>query len=63
MEFPQFNLLTFFIYNIIFFGFGEEVGWRGFALPRLQNKFTALAANIILTLFCIYKRNQLYETD
>src|SRR4030095_9586754 len=32
-EFPQFNLLTFFIYNLIFFGFGEEVGWRGFALP------------------------------
>lgn len=50
-EFPQFNLLTFFIYNFIFFGLGEEVGWRGFALPRFQDKFNALTSGIILTLF------------
>lgn len=50
-EFPQFNLFTFFIYNIIFFGFGEEVGWRGFALPRFQVKFNALTSSIILTIF------------
>ena len=50
-EFPQFNLLTFFIYNLIFFGFGEEVGWRGFALPRFQEKFNALNSSIILTVF------------
>ena len=50
-EFPKLNLLTFFIYNLAFFGFGEEVGWRGFALPHLQNKMNALSASIVLTLF------------
>jgi membrane protease YdiL (CAAX protease family) len=50
-EFLQFNLLTYFIYNLLFFGFGEEVGWRGFALPILQQKFNALTSSVILTLF------------
>jgi uncharacterized protein len=43
-EFPQMN-------NLAFFGFGEEVGWRGFALPRLQNRFSALTSSLILTGF------------
>ncbi len=50
-EFPEFNLITFLIYNLLFFGFGEEVGWRGFALPRLQQKYNALVSAAILTLF------------
>lgn len=50
-EFPEFNLLTFFVYNMIFFGFGEETGWRGFALPRFQIKYNALTSSLILTVF------------
>lgn len=50
-EFPQFNLFSFFIYNLVFFGFGEEAGWRGFALPRLLKFSNALTASIILTFF------------
>ncbi len=50
-EFPQFAFLTFFFYNLLFFGFGEEAGWRSFALPRLQNKMNALTASIVLTIF------------
>lgn len=50
-EFPQFSLLAFFVYNLLFFGFGEEVGWRGFVLPRLQNLSSPLVASIVLTLF------------
>ena len=29
-------------------GFGEETGWRGYAIPELQRKFSPLAAAVIL---------------
>ena len=31
-----------------FFALGEEIGWRGFALPRLQERFSPLAASLIV---------------
>lgn len=36
---------------ILTFGLGEETGWRGFALPRLQEGRSALRATIILWAF------------
>lgn len=33
---------------VLTFGIGEETGWRGFALPRLQAKRSPLSATIIL---------------
>ena len=37
----------FFFYNAV----GEEVGWRGFAMPRLQAKTSPLVASIVIGLF------------
>ena len=37
----------------IVYGFGEEPGWRGFALPRLQERHNALAATLLLAVIWI----------
>lgn len=46
---PQAPPLLIFPIRVFFSGpFGEELGWRGFALPRLQAKFAPLTATLIL---------------
>lgn len=37
-----------FIFIFLFIGLGEEPGWRGFALPKLQKKRSPLAASLVL---------------
>jgi membrane protease YdiL (CAAX protease family) len=41
-------LLLAIVFIIGFDGFGEELGWRGFALPRLLEKYSALTASLVL---------------
>jgi membrane protease YdiL (CAAX protease family) len=48
MEFPELPRPVYWMANVIFYGFGEEVGWRGFALPRLQSRASAFRASLLL---------------
>jgi membrane protease YdiL (CAAX protease family) len=50
-EFAQLAMPVYWVLSIICYGFGEEVGWRGFALPRLQQKYSALTSAVILSVF------------
>ena len=42
------TLLGAVLFNIFSGPLGEEAGWRGFALPRLQAKYNALVSSLIL---------------
>jgi uncharacterized protein len=48
-EFPELPLVAYWIVVLVFYGFGEEIGWRGFALPLLQSHFAPLPATLILS--------------
>jgi uncharacterized protein len=41
------------IFWLLTVGLGEESGWRGYALPKLQASMSALSATLIVTLFWV----------
>lgn len=41
-------MLQLILANLLVSGFSEELGWRGFALDRLQRRWSALGASLIL---------------
>jgi membrane protease YdiL (CAAX protease family) len=47
-EYPALPRPLFWLANVVCYGFGEEVGWRGFALPRMQSQRYALASALLL---------------
>ncbi len=49
---PNLGVGAFFLW-LFTYGIGEETGWRGFALPRLQKNHSALRATIILWFFLV----------
>jgi len=45
------------VFVLVFFqaGLAEEPGWRGYALPGLQNRWGAVASSVVLSLFwCVW---------
>lgn len=45
---PLYTVVPMFIFLTIAAGLGEEFGWRGFLLPRLQSRHNALVAGLIV---------------
>ncbi len=50
LEYPHLPVAAYWLASIAFYGFGEELGWRGYALPRLQAGRSALGATLVLSL-------------
>jgi len=47
-EYPALPLLVFWVANLLCYGFGEEIGWRGFLQPILQRRRSALSAAMVV---------------
>ncbi|MGY1774776.1 lysostaphin resistance A-like protein [Geodermatophilus sp. SYSU D00804] len=47
-EFAALPVGVFWVANLVFFGFGEEIGWRGFLQPQLERRYPLVtAANVV----------------
>ena len=48
-EFPRLPMALYWACSLFAYGFGEEIGWRGVLLPRLQRRFGALTSTAIVS--------------
>ena len=57
-------LLPMFLVSVLISGLGEELGWRGYALPRLQRRNGPLAASVIVgVLWAVWHLPVLYSAS
>jgi len=49
-EFPGLGRVGFLLFTVLVYGYGEEVGWRGFALPRLERSYGPRWSVLLLAL-------------
>lgn len=49
IEYPRLPTAVYWLASVVAYGFGEEVGWRGVLLPRLQARHHALSAAFIVS--------------
>ncbi|NBB62958.1 CPBP family intramembrane metalloprotease [Pseudomonas sp. ODNR1LW] len=50
VEYPSLGPAGWILASIVFYGFGEEIGWRGLALPILNRRFDGLSAALLMSL-------------
>ena len=50
-EYPALGPIQYVVTSLVFYGFGEEVGWRGFLYPALRRRLSALGAALLVVPF------------
>jgi uncharacterized protein len=53
-ELPYLSPLATWVFLLFTIGLGEEVGWRGFMLPRLQTQTSALTASVVIGIAWVF---------
>ena len=48
-EYPALSIVAYWLASLVFYGFGEEVGWRGYLQPTLEQRRPVLRSAAILS--------------